>query len=72
MVDLRGIEEIARLHLLHNVSRRGAAPQEGGTPAGTDPSVDVRSNERLDARAMLEDDSAPRVAENLQRAAGGR
>lgn len=29
MVDLRGIEEIARLHLLHNVSRRGGAPMEG-------------------------------------------
>jgi hypothetical protein len=40
MVDLRGIEEIARLHLLHNVNARGgpggeappafAAPQKGG------------------------------------------
>ncbi|MCC7529843.1 MAG: type IV secretory system conjugative DNA transfer family protein [Candidatus Melainabacteria bacterium] len=29
MVDLRGIEEIARLHLLHNVSRRGGVPMEG-------------------------------------------
>ena len=35
MVDLRGIEEIARLHLLHNVSRRGASPQ--GAAAPTDP-----------------------------------
>jgi len=32
MVDLRGIEEIARLHLLHNVSRRGGAPMEGSVP----------------------------------------
>jgi len=42
MVDLRGIEEIARLHLLHNVNARGgpgenapgfATPQQGGFPA---------------------------------------
>ncbi len=35
MVDLRGIEEIARLHLLHNVSIRRSpqgAPQVPGTP----------------------------------------
>ncbi len=32
MVDLRGIEEIARLHLLHNVSRRGGTPMEGSVP----------------------------------------
>lgn len=32
MVDLRGIEEIARLHLLHNVSRRGASAQGEATP----------------------------------------
>ncbi|MBX9953255.1 MAG: type IV secretory system conjugative DNA transfer family protein, partial [Candidatus Obscuribacterales bacterium] len=38
MVDLRGIEEIARLHLLHNVSRRGAAPAAEATPEGTNPS----------------------------------
>jgi len=38
MVDLRGIEEIARLHLLHNVSRRGASPAaEAAAPGGTDP-----------------------------------
>jgi hypothetical protein len=38
MVDLRGIEEIARLHLLHNVSARrtppGVAPPPGIAPAG--------------------------------------
>jgi len=38
MVDLRGIEEIARLHLLHNVSARrtppGVAPPAGIAPAG--------------------------------------
>lgn len=28
MVDLRGIEEIARLHLLHNVTARGPQPDE--------------------------------------------
>lgn len=32
MVDLRGIEEIARLHLLHNVSARKTPPQ-GAMPA---------------------------------------
>lgn len=36
MVDLRGIEEIARLHLLHNVSRRGGVPM-GGSVAPTEP-----------------------------------
>jgi Type IV secretory system Conjugative DNA transfer len=38
MVDLRGIEEIARLHLLHNVSARrtppGVAPPPGIAPGG--------------------------------------
>lgn len=34
MVDLRGIEEIARLHLLHNVSRRGAGPQAAAPEGG--------------------------------------
>jgi len=31
MVDLRGIEEIARLHLLHNVSSRSGPPSGDGT-----------------------------------------
>jgi hypothetical protein len=35
MVDLRGIEEIARLHLLHNVSSRRTPP--GVAPPGTMP-----------------------------------
>ncbi len=35
MVDLRGIEEIARLHLLHNVSSRPGGPE--GTGAATPP-----------------------------------
>jgi type IV secretory pathway TraG/TraD family ATPase VirD4 len=38
MVDLRGIEEIARLHLLHNVAGRrtppGVAPSAAGVPPG--------------------------------------
>lgn len=34
MVDLRGIEEIARLHLLHNVSKRGPAPVAPEDPNG--------------------------------------
>jgi Type IV secretory system Conjugative DNA transfer len=41
MVDLRGIEEIARLHLLHNVSSRTPEPDgdgNGGQPV--DPSLD--------------------------------
>ncbi|PZM77644.1 MAG: hypothetical protein DKT66_25525 [Candidatus Melainabacteria bacterium] len=38
MVDLRGIEEIARLHLLHNVSRRGVSPAaEAAGPDGAPP-----------------------------------
>jgi len=36
MVDLRGIEEIARLHLLHNVQGRRPTP-EGGNPQGPGP-----------------------------------
>ncbi len=35
MCDLRGIEEIARLHLLHNVAGRGA-PDGGGPDLGPD------------------------------------
>jgi type IV secretory pathway TraG/TraD family ATPase VirD4 len=42
MVDLRGIEEIARLHLLHNVSRRGASPAaEAAGPDGTTPNSPI-------------------------------
>ncbi len=36
MVDLRGIEEIARLHLLHNVSTR-SGPGDGGGAANATP-----------------------------------
>ncbi|HEY9718659.1 MAG TPA: type IV secretory system conjugative DNA transfer family protein [Trichormus sp.] len=36
MVDLRGIEEIARLHLLHNVQGRRPSP-DGGAPQGPGP-----------------------------------
>jgi hypothetical protein len=36
MVDLRGIEEIARLHLLHNVQGRKPSP-DGGNPQGPGP-----------------------------------
>ncbi|MBY0551005.1 MAG: type IV secretory system conjugative DNA transfer family protein [Candidatus Obscuribacterales bacterium] len=32
MVDLRGIEEIARLHLLHNVAGRSPSPEGEATP----------------------------------------
>ena len=46
MCDLRGIEEIARLHLLHNVSARSSAEAEeaglglpGGLPPGVVPGV---------------------------------
>jgi type IV secretory pathway TraG/TraD family ATPase VirD4 len=44
MVDLRGIEEIARLHLLHNVTGRNTPPGGGGqpsplTPAGPAPAA---------------------------------
>ncbi len=40
MVDLRGIEEIARLHLLHNVSaRRGPAPGGPSIPGAPSPNV---------------------------------
>jgi hypothetical protein len=35
MVDLRGIEEIARLHLLHNVSSRTPGPDEGPDGSGS-------------------------------------
>ncbi len=34
MVDLRGIEEIARLHLLHNVSSRNGGPSSNGDSDG--------------------------------------
>jgi hypothetical protein len=42
MVDLRGIEEIARLHLLHNVSSRTPEPDGDGGDGGqpVDPSFD--------------------------------
>jgi type IV secretory pathway TraG/TraD family ATPase VirD4 len=36
MVDLRGIEEIARLHLLHNVASRNAAPPAAEVPVESD------------------------------------
>ncbi|HEY9731141.1 MAG TPA: type IV secretory system conjugative DNA transfer family protein [Drouetiella sp.] len=39
MVDLRGIEEIARLHLLHNVSSRKPTP--GGPDIGNEPMPDM-------------------------------
>jgi hypothetical protein len=37
MVDLRGIEEIARLHLLHNVSARSGPPSGDGAAAPPPP-----------------------------------
>jgi len=45
MVDLRGIEEIARLHLLHNVNARGQnaaalpGPSGAGGPGGHNPTM---------------------------------
>lgn len=39
MVDLRGIEEIARLHLLHNVQTRRMPPSPDGQPQSSGPSA---------------------------------
>jgi hypothetical protein len=44
MVDLRGIEEIARLHLLHNVQGRKPSPDDGGQPQGPGPDGGIPAN----------------------------
>ena len=41
MVDLRGIEEIARLHLLHNVTNRAQDEEMGAIPGGVMPGAAV-------------------------------